>query len=605
MCTVASKNEGIDALKDCIDHLQAETPAAPVRVSFPQDVEDALAKITEALAACGTGCADYSLRWLAIKALEDDMPADALECRARIEGLLRTERNRIRGIIGEEADIAIADSRYGFINAVCKQVIEQRAIARKSVSDAIDKIALSHLFGIPLFLLAMYGMFWLSINVAGCFIDFFDGVSAAVFVDGTRAVLASLSVPAVIVTLLADGIGRGIQTVASFVPPIFFLFACLSFLEDSGYMARAAFIMDRFMRAIGLPGKAFVPMIIGFGCNVPAILAARTLEDEKDRIATILVNPFMSCGARLPVYALFAAAFFPRTGGLIVFLLYAVAGHCAIVTAALLKRTVLKSDAASFIMELPPYHLPPLRGIIIHAWYRLKGFVMRAGKAIVLVVFLLTCLNVLSNATGGTSIMNALGKKSVPVFRSFGVREDNWPAAVGIFMGFFAKEAVIGTLEALYPQTDTYENNPAARTVSIPQKLEAAVASVPRNIRALNMPFSFGEKKAAGTAAQPQTKLYEALHRHFDGKRGAFAYLLMILLYVPCVATVAAVHKEIGWKWAVFSICYMTGVAWAVATVFYQSATVLQHPATSFSWIAVALGIIVLFYGGLRWYKRA
>jgi ferrous iron transport protein B len=230
-----------------------------------------------------------------------------------------------------------------------------------SVSDHIDRVVLNRWLGIPIFLAVMYLMFVFTINIGSAFIDFFNIAVGAVFVDGLRQVLTGIGTPQWLTVLLADGTGGGIQTVATFIPVIGFLFLFLSYLEDSGYMARAAFVMARFMRFVGLPGKSFVPMLVGFGCNVPAIMATRTLENPRDRLMTIIMNPFMSCGARLPVYALFAAAFFPLGGQNVVFGLYLIGIAMAVFTGLVLKNTLFKGEASPFIMELPPYHLPTRR----------------------------------------------------------------------------------------------------------------------------------------------------------------------------------------------------------------------------------------------------
>ena len=255
---------------------------------------------------------------------------------------------------------------------------------------------------------------------------------------------------------MADGIGGVIQTVATFIPIIGFLYLFLSVLEDSGYMARAAFVMDRFMRWIGLPGKSFVPLIVGFGCNVPAVMATRTLEHRRDRLMTIAMAPFMSCGARLPVYVLFAAAFFPRNGQNIVFSLYLIGIIAAVFTGLVLKNSLLKGEATPFIMELPPYHLPTPKGILIHTWNRLKGFIVRAGRVIVPMVLVLSVLNAIGtdgsygNENSDKSMLAAVGRSITPALSPMGLQPDNWPASVGIFTGVLAKEAVIGTLNAAY-----------------------------------------------------------------------------------------------------------------------------------------------------------
>jgi ferrous iron transport protein B len=294
-------------------------------------VDQAVAELAPALAKQD---GDTNARWLALKLLEGDPAVEALiansddeRLRERAEQWVQHWRKAIAERSGEDTDIHIADTRFGHAHALAGRVMHQRQRAGRTLSDAIDRVVLSRLWGIPLFLAVMYLMFVFTINIGGAFIDFFDGVASALFVDGLGRLLTAMGAPELPRLLLADGIGGGLTVVATFIPIIASLYIFLSALEDSGYMARAAFVMDRFMRSIGLPGKAFVPLIVGFGCNVPAVMATRTLENDRERKLTILMNPFMSCGARLPVYVLFAAAFFPNSGQNVVFALYLTGIH--------------------------------------------------------------------------------------------------------------------------------------------------------------------------------------------------------------------------------------------------------------------------------------
>ncbi len=269
--------------------------------------------------------------------------------------------------------------------------------------------------------------------------------------------------PTWLIAVLPNGIGVGIQTVATFIPVVGFLFLFLTCLEDSGYMARAAFVVDRAMCSIGLPGKSFVPMLLGFGCTVPAIMATRTLDSRRDRIVTSMMSPpFMSCGARLPVYALFAAAFFSSGGQNLVFLLYIIGILFAIFTGLVLKNTIFGGKALPFVMELPPYHMPNMGSALIRTWDRLKQFCLEAGQVIVIVVFCLSLLNSISPPDGSFghedsehSVLAEIGKSLTPVVEPMGgISRENWPATVGLFTGIFAKEAVVGTLNSLYSQID-------------------------------------------------------------------------------------------------------------------------------------------------------
>jgi ferrous iron transport protein B len=308
-------------------------------------------------------------------------------------------------------------------------------------------------------------MFMFTINIGSAFVDFFDQSIGALFVDGLSKVLLQLDLPQWFIVLVTQGVGGGIQVIATFIPIIGFLFMFLSALEDSGYMARAAFVMDRFMRMIGLPGKSFVPMIVGFGCNVPAIMATRTLENQRDRILTNLMNPFMSCGARLPVYALFAAAFFPVGGQNLVFGLYLLGIAIAVLTGLIMRHTLFKGESAPFIMELPAYHLPTARGVFIRTWDRLKSFLFNAGKVIIPMVLVLNFLNAMGTdgsfgqENSNKSVLSEIGRGLTPAFKPMGIEKDNWPATVGIFTGILAKEAVVGTLDALYSQLSTTTEN--------------------------------------------------------------------------------------------------------------------------------------------------
>ena len=421
--------------------------------------------------------------------------------------------------------------------------------------------------------------------------------------------------PEWLVAGLADGVGGGMQLVASFVPVIASLFLFQSFLEDSGYMARAAFILDRLMRAVGLPGKSFVPLIVGFGCNVPAVMSTRGLDAQQDRLLTTLMAPFMSCGARLTVYALFAAALFPRNGQNVVFALYLIGVVLAVGTGWMVRKALLRRDLSAFVMELPPYHLPTLRGLLIHTWHRLKGFVLRAGKAIVAVVVVLNVVHSLGtdgsfgNQNTDKSVLSAIGKAITPVFAPLGLREENWPATVGIFSGIFAKEVVVGTLDALYSSLDNEDATPQ-EAPTVRALLEEAVASVPRNLGELGdrlsdpLGLDMGDISNAEAAAEAQeihVGTLGQIGRLFDGQLGAFAYMLFVLLYMPCVATLGAIYKEQGGFWAFFSATWNTAIAWSLAVCVYQSGQIGDNPASAIGWMG---GCAVMMGGCWIWLVR-
>ncbi|MCK5396126.1 MAG: ferrous iron transport protein B, partial [Gammaproteobacteria bacterium] len=353
---VAISGEGVDKLKQEILAITSGEHNGGFRLAHDEVVEQAIADLMPRLEKCSTAT-KKNLHWLALKLLESDDNAQA-QCGASVLDTVAEWKKAIEERAGEEADIHIADSRFSHAHALARTVINEKGKVGKTITDKIDSFVLSRIFGVPFFLLVMYLMFMFTINFGGAFIDVFDGVAGAIFVDGFSEVLGSIGLPDFLRIILADGLGGGIQIVATFIPIIAALYLFLSAVEDSGYMARAAFVMDRFMRSIGLPGKAFVPLIVGFGCNVPAVMATRTLENERERKLTILMNPFMSCGARLPVYALFVAAFFPSNGQNLVFALYLIGIIVAILTGLLMKHTILSGESSGFMMELPPYHMP-------------------------------------------------------------------------------------------------------------------------------------------------------------------------------------------------------------------------------------------------------
>ncbi len=607
---VATKKQGINELKDEIIAAAERHEISRTQVLYDSVVEDAIEKIMEKSAPFALDNNVYN-RWLAIKLLESDELAISMT-KNTLEDIIAPESAKIEKHTHSDVDIVIADGRYGFIHGLTRDVVHRDSEIRKNISDFIDKFVLNRFLSIPIFFGIMYLIFMLTINVGTPFIDFFDKFMGTLFVDGFGHLLTSLNFPQWLITVLASGVGGGIQTISTFIPPIFFMFLSLSILEDSGYMSRAAFVMDRFMRFIGLPGKAFIPMLVGFGCNVPAIMATRTLENNRDRILTILINPFMSCGARLPVYALFATVFFPGKGGFLIFGIYLIGIILAVLSGLLFKRTLFQGETSTFVMELPPYHIPTFNGIMLHTWQRLKTFILRAGQVILIVVILLSFLNSIGtdgsfgNEDSSNSILSYIGKCITPVFNPMGISNKNWPATVGIITGIFAKEAVVGTLDALYSQLD--------ETEEIEQEFDfwggiiEAFQSIPEGFK------GFGESAADPMGLSVETSDMEAVEEElevgyqtfsemssrFEGKNNAFAYLLFILIYVPCVAAIAVIYRETNLKWTVFSVLYLTILAWIISTLFYQVSIFAVQPAISAMWIMIITVVFILFYIGMK-----
>ncbi len=610
----ASTKEGISYLKTQVNNAANSKPIPSAHIMYADALEKAISTITPDLI---TIAAQYrcDLRWLAVRLLEDDTLAKQYAGSKYIPIVTQLQR-KVELETEDDIDILAADARYGFVNGLIQKSVCRINEVSRHTTEKIDHIVLNRYLGIPVFLLVMYAMFMFTINIGTAFVDFFDQSVGAILVDGLRLVLTGIDFPEWLVVLITQGVGGGIQVVASFIPIIGFLFMFLSALEDSGYMARAAFVMDRFMRMIGLPGKSFVPMIVGFGCNVPAIMATRTLENKRDRILTNLMNPFMSCGARLPVYALFAAAFFPVGGQNLVFALYLLGIAVAVLTGLIMRQTLFIGESAPFIMELPAYHLPTFRGVFIRTWDRLKSFLINAGKVIIPMVLVLNFLNALGTdgsfgqENSDKSVLSEIGRGLTPLFKPMGIEKENWPATVGIFTGILAKEAVVGTLDALYSKLSTGAVIDEEIKFNLKEALLAAYLTVPANLSViadnlldplgLNI-GTVGDMASAASEQKVKADTFSAMQHSFDGKVGAFAYLLFILLYAPCVAATAAIYRETNIGWTIFVVFWTTGIAYMTATIFYQAMTYSQHPYYSLVWIS-GLGCVFILVLILLWF---
>ena len=480
-------------------HVIAGKKMTPKAINYGENVEKAIQYLEPKVEPVAK-LLDADARWVSLMYLGNEKSyADKFA-----EAKVQINKAEVTQILGEESEFAMADSRYSLAHEIVgKTILSNRS--KRTWSDKLVSVLLNRWASLPIFLLVMYLVFRVAVTIGSAFIDFFDVLFGAIFVDGLGYLLSDvLHAPGFVSAILADGIGAGIQTVSTFIPVIFFMFLCLSFLEDSGYMARAAFVADRFMRFLGLPGRTFVPMMVGFGCGVPGIMGSRVLESKRERFLTIFLVPFMSCGARLPVYALFAAAFFGTQAGTVVFALYLAGVLFAIVYGLILRRSLFVGEASNFVMELPPYHLPKFKSLMIHSWLRLRDYVIHAGKVITIAVAILGFLNsfgfvdklyteingekteivkaedgyamvqdekevplpegvvideskvqtesefTAGNGDSENSLLSVIGKAITPVFEPFGVESNNWPASVSLFTGLLAKEAVIGTMNSLY-----------------------------------------------------------------------------------------------------------------------------------------------------------
>lgn len=431
-------------------------------------------------------------------------------------------------------DLLIAKHRRSLVNKILQQHVTKQKQKMINLSAKIDSVVLHKFYGPVAFTAVMYLMFTLAINVGGMLQLVFDQVSESIFVTGVNNLLINAGLPNWLIDILANGVGRGINITVTFVPVLSAMFLCLGILESSGYMMRAAFLVDRLMRLLGLPGKSFVSMIVGFGCNVPAIMGARSLASKRERTLTIMMTPFMSCSARLAIYAIFVAAFFPVGGQNIIFSLYIIGILVAVLTGFALRTTILPSERSLSLMEMPNYRWPTAKALLIQVWHRTKTFIVKAGGLIII-------LSIILNGVGD-SVIQTVGKQLTPIFAPIGITADNWPATVGLVTGLLAKEAVIGTLDSVYKQ--------------------------------------------AGTD----------LITGFGGAAAAYAYLLFTLLYFPCISVVATIAKELNKKWAAFSVVWSTGLAYIIAALFYQIATWSRVLSAESVWIvSLFLTLLGLF----------
>jgi ferrous iron transport protein B len=490
-------------------------------------------------------------RWQALKLIEGDA-----ELTSRLSdedrALVEKEISAIAKHRGQEPTFVIADDRYGYIRGLIKDVVKRKRKSRLTFSDMVDKVVLNSVVGLPVFFIVMYLVFLVAVKLSQPCIKFIEFILSWLFIEQLGNLLSSPSFPQWLNYLLSKAIGGGIVTIGSFIPPIFFIYISLSILEDSGYMARAAFIADKFMRKIGLPGKAFIPLLVGFGCTVPAIMATRTLEKPRDRVFASLLTPFVSCGAKLPVYTFLVMLFFPQYADLLIFGLYLFGIIMGVLTGLLLKKTIFLSAPGDFVMELPAYHIPTINGIFMHTWHRLKSFLLRAGKTILLVIVLINILQCIQISTGRdsekTSILELGGKLITPVLQPMGIKRDNWQSSVALISGLFAKEAIVGTLQGLYQNSEG----------------EISADQLANNIKS-----------------------------GFGSTASILAYLVFILLYSPCAASLTILFKEHGFKWMLFAFVYLTLIAWMVATLIYQ---ILAFNVLSIFWFVVIGAIFTFIY---------
>lgn len=521
----ASKNTGIDKLVEKVVQLYDNGKYVPVKNIYSYEVDRILREIEDALEDIKQH-SYHRKRWTAVKLFEGDKVTwNHYNFTDKQKAHINLHVDEIHTSKNVDREMIIADERYKYICAITqKAVTRKRPADYLSVSDKIDKVVTNRFFALPFFLIVMLMVFAVTFGAPGTLLR--DGATYLItdlLGGGLQSFLVSVNASEWAQSLVIDGIIAGVGSVISFLPQIMLLFTLLSLLEDSGYMSRAAFIMDKLLRYIGLSGRAFVPMLMGFGCTVPAVLATRTLENQKDKRLTILITPFMSCSAKMPVYLLFISYFFPDCGPLVIFGIYILGMVVGVLTALLFKSTILKGKNAPFVMELPPYRMPSPKSLWLHVWDRLKDFLVRAGTVLlgasILIWFLQSFNFSMQMVSPDESMLASIGKFIAPVFSICGFGD--WRASVSLVTGIAAKESVASTLAVLYP---------GASLVSAFSPLSA------------------------------------------------FSFLVFVLLYTPCVAALSAIRKEMGSaKWTAVTIVYQIFVAWLASALVYQFGTLIMN----------------------------
>ena len=548
--TVSSKGQGIkDLFRRIIEVYEDRDPMVRhVHIHYGGDIEKSIQKIQEVIRQDAELTDIISSRYFSIKLLEKDRETnERLSHRANFEHLQKIVTKEIQLLetnFKEDSATLITDAKYGFIAGALKETmsINEKSKTEKTYSERIDRFLTSRIFGFPIFLLFLFVMFQATFSLGEypklwieLLVGWFGGQISQVMTDGPLK------------DLLVDGIINGVGSVIVFLPNILILFLFISFMEDSGYMARAAFIMDKLMHKIGLHGQSFIPLIMGFGCNVPAIMVTRTLKDRNDRLLTMLINPFMSCSARLPVYILITGAIFPKHAGLVIFGIYLSGILLAVIISLIFKKILFRRREAPFVMELPPYRMPTLRAIMRHMWEKGRQYLSKMGGIILIAVILIWALEYFPAGSKvkpeerlQQSYISKIGKTIEPLIHPLGF---DWRMGVSLITGAAAKEVVVSTMGVLYSSHD-------------PQK--KGVNNLSERIQTER--YTEGPRQGQ--------KIFTPL--------SGISYLLFILIYMPCVAVIATVKKESGhWKWALFLIVYTTALAWLVSFTVYQTVSLI------------------------------
>ncbi|MDE6454247.1 MAG: ferrous iron transport protein B [Muribaculaceae bacterium] len=533
---VARTGEGVEKLLDTV--LEVYNDVQPnvrhIHVNLGADTEAALRRLVDALKGVPGIQRRFSPRYVAIKLLEGDREAEnELAGCEGADGIiaLRDElRAELSQLHGEDISAQVAGAKYGFIAGALAETMTAPPVDTREVTRRVDNVVTNKILGFPIFFAIMFFIFWATFVLGQYPMDWIESG-----VDGLSELLNRMMPDGVLKDLIADGIIGGVGGVIVFLPNILILYFCISFMEDSGYMARAAFIMDKVMHRVGLHGKSFIPLVMGFGCNVPAIMATRAIESHSSRLITILINPFMSCSARVPLYVLLVGTFFSAHAALVFSGLYVAGILVAVMTARLLRKLLFRKEETPFVMELPPYRIPTLRSSLLHTWAKGVEYLKKMGGIILVASIVVWALNYFPISSHDNpaqdSYLESIGKTVQPVMEPIGF---SWRGSVAALAGVPAKEIVVSTLGVLYTDDEA-----------------VAPAKLGERLRSVN----------------PHTGRPD-----FSGAE-ALSFMVFILLYCPCLATVMAIARETGsWRWAAFSIVYNTLLAWLVAFATYRVA---------------------------------
>lgn len=525
--TSAAENRGLSELVSAVTDLAKNGTPPSSRLVFDPEIENALNSITKTVSNLAGWLSE---RWVAVNLFaRDPLLVEGLALNAGSVSIIQSVIGNCEHTLGDDAESIIANERYKYIDRILTDSLVRGSQEGLTASDKIDRIVTNRLLGLPIFLLIMWGVYYVSIQSFGdAAIGWTEWLFGDVIGGGVSAALDSMKVAEWLHALIVDGIIGGVGAVMGFVPQIMTLFIFISILEDSGYMARAAFIMDRLFRGFGLSGKSFIPMLVGSGCSVPGIMAARTIENDMDRKMTIMLTPFIPCSAKLPVFALFIAMFFPDSAW-VAPSMYMLGIAMVIVSGVILKRTrMFAGDPAPFVMELPAYRVPRLKGVLIHVWDRAKAFIVKAGSIIFVacaVIWFFSSFNwSLEMVDGQESMMASIGESIKWLFVPLGF--GNWQSSMAVITGFLAKEVMVSTFGII---------------------------------------FGLGAE-----ATEEAPELITAV-RHLFNPVSAYAFMVFALLAAPCSAALGAAKSEMGgWKWLFISAAWQTGVAYVVAMVIYQ-----------------------------------